>query len=63
MLLHDHIIMVGCMCRLIDIVGDLNKSYLVWQEIFDNGAKVCSLQNIIETVIGFATYIMNTCCY
>ena len=42
MLLHDHNIMVGCVRRLIDIVGGLSKSYLVWQEIFDNGAKVCS---------------------
>ena len=28
------------MYRLIDLVNKLNKSYVVWQEIFDNGLKV-----------------------
>ena len=26
--------------RLLDLVENLNKSYVVWQEIFDNGLKV-----------------------
>ena len=28
------------MYSLIDLVNKLNKSYVVWQEIFDNGLKV-----------------------
>ena len=33
MLYSDH-------CRLLNLVGSLGKSYVVWEEIFDNGLQV-----------------------
>ena len=27
-------------CRLLNLVGDIGKSYVVWEEIFDNGLTV-----------------------
>ena len=48
--------------RLLDLVENLNKSYVVWQEIFDNGLKVTMYMNklipvVFSTTMQYILYI------
>ena len=37
-----HIVFFSISASLLSMVGDIGKSYVVWEEIFDNGLKVQS---------------------
>ena len=30
-------------CRLLTMIGELGKQYVIWQEPFDNGVQVCTV--------------------
>ena len=38
----DHIVFFFTSASLLNMVGEMGKSYVVWEEIFDNGLKVQS---------------------
>ena len=46
---------------ILDLVGAIGKSYVVWEEIFDNGLKVQSLQHCC-TVLSVTSFCTCCCC-
>ena len=42
-----HVVLFHFSASILSTVGDLGKSYVVWEEIFDNGLKVQALHHCV----------------